>query len=246
MNKTVIQPHKSSLGMQANIAVLVIYIAMAVVSWIPYLGWIAWVVPIIFYVMEKESKFVKFQAAQALVIGIIRAVFAIVLQIFVWILTPHNVYDFYNLAVGRSWGAWVLLGTISTIIGIIITLVEVYIIFQAYRWKQVELPIIGPMAAKASAKMDHIDTSKLGSFRPDNSNPANSNQPNGNLSSGNPTSNTPAGGAPLNYRPTSDTPANGNSGNPANETKQVIYCPNCGKPNTSSTKFCGDCGQKLS
>jgi len=227
MKTATIEPHRSSLGMQANIAVLVIYIAMAVVSWIPYLGWIAWVVPIIFYVMEKESKFVKFQAAQALVIGIIRAVFAIVLQIFVWILTPHNVYDLYNLAVGRGWGAWVLLGTISTIIGVIITLVEVYILFQAYQWKQVELPIIGPMAAKASSKMDTIDTSKFNGFRPADSNPTNS---------------VPMNSSPTNVTPMSGTPANGN---PASGTQQVTYCPNCGKPNTPGTKFCGGCGQKL-
>jgi len=171
MKTTTVSPHKSSLGMNANVAVLVVYIAMAAVSWIPYLGWIAWAVPVIFYVMEKESKFVKFQAAQALIIGIVRAVFAIVLQIFVWILTPRDIYGALHYLTGRGWGAWVLLGTISTIIGVIITLVEVYVLFQAFRWKQAELPLIGPMAARASAKMDTIDTGKLGSFRPADGSP---------------------------------------------------------------------------
>jgi len=185
MKTTVFAPHKSSLGMEANITVLIIYIAMAVVSWIPYLSWVAWVVPIIFYVMEKESKFVKFQAAQALIIGIVRAAFTIVLQIFIWILTPHSLYDSLNYLTGRGWGAWVLLGTISTIIGILITLVEVYIVFQAYHWKQAELPVIGPMAAGASAKMDQIDTSKLGGDRPADSAAAGNTPPDSSAEKGN-------------------------------------------------------------
>ena len=152
MKKTVIQPHKSSFGMDANIAALVIFIGMAVVSWIPYLGWVAWGVPLVFFFMEKNSSFVKFQAVTALLIGVVRAALSIVLQIFIWILTPRNVYSALNLALGRGWGAWVLLGTISTIIGVIITIIIVYMVVMAYGYKQVELPIIGPIAARASEK----------------------------------------------------------------------------------------------
>ena len=152
-----IEPHKSSLGMDANIAALVIFVAMAVVSWIPYLGWVAWGVPLVFFFMEKSSKFVKYQAVTALVIGVIRAALSIVLQIFVWILTPRDLYSAVNLVYGRGWGAWALLGAISTIIGVAITVVIIYFIIMAYGYKQVELPIIGPIAAKASDKLDDIN-----------------------------------------------------------------------------------------
>ena len=147
--------HKSSLGMDANIAVLLMYVAMVVVSWIPYLGWVAWAAPLVFFLMEKESGFVKFHAAQALGIGIVRAAFAIVFQIFIWILTPKVTYDDiyygFNRLLGRGLGIS-LLTTIAIIIGVAITLVEVYVIYTAYNWKQVELPIIGPVAKKASQK----------------------------------------------------------------------------------------------
>jgi uncharacterized membrane protein len=155
MKTTTFQPHKSSLGMNANIAVLVVYIAMAVISWIPYLGWLAWAVPLVFFYMEKESKFVKFQSVQALVIGIVRAAIAIVLQIFVWILTPRDIYSAMNYALGQGWGVWALLGTLSAIIGIAFTLIEIYKHAKAYGWKQVEIPVIGPIAAKASAKLEN-------------------------------------------------------------------------------------------
>ena len=156
MKTTRIEPHKSSLGMEANVASLVIFIAMAVVSWIPYIGWVAWAVPLVFFFKEKSSKFVKFQAVTALIVGIIRAAFSLVLQIFIWILIPKNLYSAAMYLNGRGWGAWALLGTISTIIGVAITVLIIYLIIMAYGYKQVELPIIGPIAAKASDKLDSM------------------------------------------------------------------------------------------
>ena len=157
MKRARIEPHKSSLGFEANIASIIIFIAMAVVSWIPYLGWVAWAVPLVFFFLEKESAFVKFQAVTALIIGVIRAVLAIVLQIFIWILTPRNLYSAAMYLTGRGWGAWMLLSTISIIIGIAISLVILYLIFKAYKYERVELPIIGSIAAKASDKLENMN-----------------------------------------------------------------------------------------
>jgi len=157
MKKTIIEPHKSSLGMDANIASLIIFIAMAVVAWIPYLGWIAWAVPLVFFFMEKESRFVKFQAVTALIVGIIRAAFTIIFQIFVWILTPKDWVSAVNYLYGRGWGPWVLLGTISSIVGILLTILIIYLIIMAYGYKQVELPLIGPYATKISEKLDSMN-----------------------------------------------------------------------------------------
>ena len=157
MKKTQIEPHKSSLGMDANIASLLVFVAMAVVSWIPYLGWLAWAVPLVFFFMEKSSKFVKYQAITALVVGIIRAAISIVFQIFTWILTPRSLSSAISYLSGSGWGIWALLGLLSTIIGIAITVLIVYLVFMAYSYKQVELPIIGPIATKASEKLDNIN-----------------------------------------------------------------------------------------
>jgi uncharacterized membrane protein len=156
MKTTIIEPHKSSFGMDANIVSLLIFIIIAVVSWVPYLGWLAWAVPLVFFLIEKNSKFVKFQAVQALVIGIIRAAIVIILQIFIWILTPKDFQSALNYLSGRGWGAWALLGTFSTIIGLAITVLIVYLVIMAYGYKQVELPFIDPIAAKASDKLENI------------------------------------------------------------------------------------------
>jgi len=149
MQKTVVQPHRSSLGMDANLAVLIIYIATAVVSWIPYLGWFAWAVPLVFFFLEKSSGFVKFHAVQALGIGILRAVLTIIFNIIYALMVPTTIYGIYS-----SLGAWAVVSVIATILYIAISLLTLYVLIMAWQWKQVELPIIGPMATKASMKLD--------------------------------------------------------------------------------------------
>jgi len=156
MKTTVIAPHRSSLGMDANLISLVIFIVMAVVSWFPYLGWFAWVVPIIFFMTEKESSFVKFQSATALIIGLISAAIKFAFWVLIKITTPNplrNLNDLYRYATG-GWGIHVFFGGLNTIIGLAITAVIIYMIIMAYGYKQVELPFIGPLAQKASAKLD--------------------------------------------------------------------------------------------
>jgi len=154
MKNTVIEPHKSSLGMEANIAVAVVFIAMGVVSWLSYLGWIAWAVPLVFYYMEKESKFVKFQSAQAFVVGVMSAAISIVLRILVWATTPRDFYSALSFVMNRGWGIWTFFGTLATIFGIAFTVLYVYVVYSAYNYKQVELPIIGPLAVKAGEAID--------------------------------------------------------------------------------------------
>jgi uncharacterized membrane protein len=154
LKKTIIQPHKSSLGMDANLTSLIIFIGMAVVAWIPYVRWIAFGVPLVFYFMEKYSGFVKFQAVTALILGIIWSALSIIFNILTWILTPKYTYGIYGIGYSGSWGAWVLMGTILTIISIIFTLIEIYLIVMAYGYKQVELPFIGPIAARVSEKLN--------------------------------------------------------------------------------------------
>jgi len=151
MVKTAVQPHKSSLGMDANLAVLIVYIATAVVSWIPYIGWFAWAVPLVFFFMEKNSGFVKFHAVQALGIGILRAALTIIFNIIYWVTVPRDIYGLYT-----SLGAWAVISVIATILYIAISVVILYVLIMAWQWKQVELPIIGPMAVKAGAKLDEV------------------------------------------------------------------------------------------
>ena len=159
MKKTIIQPHRSSLGMDANIAVLIMYVAAAAISWLSWVGYLAWAVPLVFFFLEKESKFVKFQAVQALVIGVARAAISAVFGILYWAVTPRDWLS--GLANLFGWrgrtGAMVTVWAIDNIIGLAIMALILYVVVMAYGYKQVELPIIGPIASKASEKLSGIN-----------------------------------------------------------------------------------------
>ena len=148
MKKTQIEAHKSSLGMEANIAALIIFAAMVVVSWIPYLKWVAWAVPLVFFFLEKDSKFVRFHAVTALAIGAVSAGISLIFQIITWTLIPRAVFSLVGMA--SSLGMLAFLGAISTIIGLAITVLTVYMMIMANGYNQVELPLIGPLAQKYS------------------------------------------------------------------------------------------------
>jgi len=152
MNTTYINQHRSSLGMDANVAVVVAFVATIVLGWISWISWIAWAVPLVVFFMEKESRFVKRQMIQLLCLAVIRAVVLIVIQVLIWILVPATIIG--GLASLLSGGLILagLLTVISLLIGLAITVIEIYLVFMAYSRKQVELPVLWPLVEKISER----------------------------------------------------------------------------------------------
>jgi uncharacterized membrane protein len=109
----------SSLGMKENVAGLLCYLA-------------SWITGLIFYLLEKESKFVKFHAAQSLVTFGSLTVLSIVISILTGIFSIFH------------------LGFIFQILGLIVWIV--FIIFwimgmvTAYQGKTVKFPLFGDIA----------------------------------------------------------------------------------------------------
>lgn len=158
MKTTLVNPHRSSLGMDANVAVLVAALVTVILGWVSYLGWIAWAVPLVFFFLEKESPFVKRQMVQLLCLAIVRAVVMIIVQIFVWAFAPAT---FIGGAFALLSGGLVLLfllWVISGLIGLALSLLAIYIVFMAYGWKQVELPVFWPMVEKVQSILDGFRT----------------------------------------------------------------------------------------
>ncbi len=124
---------KSSTGMEANIAGLLCYI-------------FGWITGIIFLLIEKDSKFVKFHAMQSIVtFGGLTA-----LQVLIGILT-----SLIWAIVFRGAGAWALAGTITSLLGIISTIIwlatlvlAVLLMVKAYQHETFKLPIAGKIAEK--------------------------------------------------------------------------------------------------
>ena len=155
MKTTVIKPHKSSIGgMEANILALLMLIGLAAFSWIPYVGYASWAIPLVIFFIEKKSKFVKFYAATAIGLSIIGAVISVVFAIIIFALTPRTYQSIINYAMGRGWGAITFFTTLALIVSIAFLALYIFLIIMAASYKQIELPLIGPLALKYSGKPD--------------------------------------------------------------------------------------------
>jgi len=134
-NPPPVQTTKSSTGLDENIAALLSYI-------------FGWVSGLIFFLMEKDSRLVRFHAMQSILFNVLFGVLAFVLWIvlFVLFLILSQVSDALTTIVGLlSMLLWLLL-LVGVLIGWILCLVK------AYQGQYFKLPIIGNFAEKFSAK----------------------------------------------------------------------------------------------
>jgi len=150
MKTNSVQPHKSSLGMDANLTVLLIYLSMNLFGWWNWACLLAVAGPIVFFILEKNSRFVKFHAAQAVGIGAVWAGLGLILSVLRAVTRPRVIDWVYGVRGG--WGAYAAIGLISTLVSLAFLAVAIYMVVTAWSYKEVELPIIGPIARKAGNK----------------------------------------------------------------------------------------------
>jgi uncharacterized membrane protein len=114
---TLATPEKSSTGMDANLAALLSYL----------LGFIT---GIVFFILEKDSKYVKFHAMQSILVSV-----AIMIINFILGLIPIL--------------GWILAFLIS-LASIILWIV---LMIKAYKYTWFKLPVIGEIAEKQSTSI---------------------------------------------------------------------------------------------
>jgi len=113
---------KTSMGMEPNVAGLLCYL-------------FGWVTGLIFFILEKENKFVRFHAMQSIVVfGAISIVFFILALIF----SPF-IY---------TYGAWLVRGIINGLLGVLTFILWIVLMVQAYQGKKFKLPWAGNFAEK--------------------------------------------------------------------------------------------------
>ena len=144
---TVVEPHKSSLGMDANIAVLIAYLGGVVIGWIPVLGYVAWLVPLAVFLLEKESGFVRFHAMQSLVLNAIGTLIGIVIAAFTGAIAATFLYS-----PTAGLGFLGLLGALTTVISIVILVFAVLAVVNGYQYKEYKIPMIGNLAVNLTEK----------------------------------------------------------------------------------------------
>ena len=130
-----VQAGKSSTGLDENIAALLSYV-------------FGWVSGLIFFLIEKDSRLVRFHAMQSLLFNVLAAVIAIALWIVLFIVF---------LVVSQVSGA---LATVLSLVSVLVWLVLgvailagwVLCLVKAFQGQYFKLPVIGNFAEKFSAK----------------------------------------------------------------------------------------------
>jgi uncharacterized membrane protein len=116
------QNQKSALGLDANITAL--------------LGYIIWIVALILVFMEKDNRFVRFHAIQALLFG------ALVLVVFIAFSVINAVFWMVSTTLGGLFSLVFILLWLAALGGVIL------LAFKAFKGEMFKFPIIGPMAEK--------------------------------------------------------------------------------------------------
>ena len=122
---------KSSTGLDENIAALLSYV-------------FGWVSGLVFFLMEKDSKLVRFHAMQSILFCVVIAVVSIALWVlfFVFVLIGSSLPDIMGTVIG-------LLGTLIWLVYSVFLLIAwVLCLVRAYQGKFFKLPFIGNMAEK--------------------------------------------------------------------------------------------------
>jgi uncharacterized membrane protein len=133
-NPPPVQSGKSSTGLDENVASLLSYI----------FGWLS---GLIFFLIEKDSRLVRFHAMQSILLNVSIGVFAIVvgivIAIFVAILSAIS-SDLGGIVALLSSLLWLAFG-------LVILLLWVMCLIKAFQGQMYKLPIIGNFAEKFSA-----------------------------------------------------------------------------------------------
>jgi uncharacterized membrane protein len=135
------EPTKSSTGLDANVAAAICYI---------------WIVGLIFFFLEKENRFIRFNAMQSVLYGIMGSIVMIAFVII------NIVLAIAIAAVSSTAGdaAGGILSLLVSLISLVIWLVVPLVYFlglilgavKAYQGKTFKFPIIGNMAEKIANK----------------------------------------------------------------------------------------------
>jgi uncharacterized membrane protein len=129
------QIEKSSTGLDANLAALLSYV-------------FGWVSGLVFFLIEKESRLVRFHAMQSILLNIVIAVVSILL----WIVS--FVFIFIGMQLPDIMGSlmWLVATLVWLVFCVGLLIAWVMCLIRAYQNQYFKLPLIGNMAEKFANK----------------------------------------------------------------------------------------------
>lgn len=151
MKNEIYSPHKSSIGdLNANVMALICYLVSIPLGWIPLVRYVAWLIPLALFLLEKQSKFVKFHAMQSFLLHMVSAVLSfLVSAVLGGILGIGSIStDTYYATAGLAG----IIGLLTTVISLVILVCAIIAMVGAYKYKETQLPIIGGIAQRNALK----------------------------------------------------------------------------------------------
>lgn len=142
MNR-IYEPHQSSIfHLDANLLCVILYL-------IPLIGGLlsntlktlGWILPLIVFIVEKDSPFVKFHAAQCLIIQIVVAVISAVLSFFAILSAGASLLIGFNLF--SFFGTLGITGIVLGLISLFVIVVEIVGAIKSWQWISYRLPVFG-------------------------------------------------------------------------------------------------------
>jgi uncharacterized membrane protein len=119
---------KTSLGIETNLAGLLSYVA-------------GWVTGLIFFLVEKDNKFVRFHAMQSMIVFGALTVAMIAIGILWSFFAMVRLYFMFPLLTG--------INSLLSLAGFILWIV---LMIKAYQGEEFKLPVVGDIAEKNSGK----------------------------------------------------------------------------------------------
>ena len=115
---------KTSSGLQANMAALLSYLA-------------GWITGLIFFLIEKDNKFVRFHAMQSIIVFGAFSALGIVISVLVSLAIAIHAYFLLTF-----------FGLVSTLLWIVALILWIVLMIKAYQGEKIKLPIAGDIAEK--------------------------------------------------------------------------------------------------
>lgn len=137
--------------MEANIAVLIAYLGGVAVGWIPGLNYFAWLVPLVVFILEKDSRFVRFHAMQSFALNLLGVFLGIILVIASSLMAATFAYS-----PGAALGLLGLIATLGTVVSLVILVFAIIAIINGFQYKEYKIPVIGNLAVKMAASFEKM------------------------------------------------------------------------------------------
>lgn len=102
-------------------------------------------IAVIIFLFKKDDAYVKFHAAQAILLGLCVMVVSIVLMVVFMVLIV--VAGIASMGVGFFLGFWVM-WLVFMVYGLVLFVFNLYLAYNAYKGKRFLLPILGKQAEK--------------------------------------------------------------------------------------------------